>query len=271
VSKPLDWSLIAAVNDEKVLNHTLLRSPVVDERCQVIANRGFSSASQAYNAGILEATNEILILAHQDVYLPPSWLACLSQALGQLSDTDPHWGVLGVYGITRDFQRKGYLYSTGLKRILGGPFGDPIEVASLDEVVLVVRKSADLLFDAGLPGFHLYGTDLCMKAHQRGMRSYVIPAFCIHNSNGLTHLPKAFWKSYFYLRRKWWDHLPLHTPCTVITRGYWPVVESVLRDLKCMLLRSSNVGMRCLDPHRLYHQVRLLSRKSAEGGNNLSI
>ena len=249
----LEWTLIASVNDEEVLNQTLLRSPVIDKKCQVITKRGFASAGRAYNAGIAEATNKILVFAHQDVYLPHNWLEHLNCALGQLATSDPAWGVLGVYGIARSLEGNGYLHSTGLQKTLGKQFDQPIEVVSLDEMLLVTRRSANLFFDERLPGFHLYGTDLCMEAQRRAMNNYVISAFCIHNSNGIAHLPPSFWKSYFFMQRKWWDYLPLSTPCVTIRGGWRPLIESIVASLRS-LLPSSSVGKRCPNPH-LLHQV----------------
>jgi hypothetical protein len=43
-----------------------------------------------------------------------------------------------------------------------------------------------------LPHYHLYGTDICMAAREKGMMSYAIPAFCIHNTNQLLALPEEF-------------------------------------------------------------------------------
>src|SRR5208282_6598489 len=75
------WSLIAAVNNESVFRGTLLASPAIDSKCQVIAKRGFTSAGRAYNAALAEASNEIVVFAHQDVYLPQNWRRNLDHAL----------------------------------------------------------------------------------------------------------------------------------------------------------------------------------------------
>ena len=247
----LGWSLITAVNDEAVLNGTLLKSPAIDGSCQVITKHGFSSAGRAYNAGIAEAKSEILVFTHQDVYLPKNWSDRLTDALNELEAVDPRWGVLGVYGISRSEKGEGHVYSTGLARTLGQPFKGPVEAVSLDELVLIMRRSANLSFDKEFPGFHLYGTDICMEAEKRGLKNYIVPAFCIHNSNGIQYLPIPFWRSYLYLRKKWWNQLPLRSPCMTITRGCLPVLASLLRDFSYLLLRSSNVGKRCLDPRLL--------------------
>jgi Glycosyltransferase like family len=248
------WSLIAAVKDEEVLQGTLLRSPAIDNRCQVITKHGYSSAAKAFNQGILEATNEIIVFAHTDVYLPDVWLSSLSTCLGALSRIDPNWGVLGVCGRSKAGDIAGHVYSTGLAAAYGNPLLGLVETLSLDEVLLVTRRSAGLKFDENLPGFHLYGTDICYEARRRGMKSYVISAFCIHNSNGVQVLPLAFWRSYFYLRSKWWAELPIHSCCTQITKPCGPFIRAAGTALRQLVL-PSKVGTRSLDPEKLYREL----------------
>jgi Glycosyltransferase like family len=249
------WTLIAAVNDDNVLLTTLLKSPDIDARCQVIAKRGFRSAGLAYNTAIAEAQNEILVFAHQDVYLPPGWWARVRRSLEQVEEKDPDWGVLGPVGVAGSGQLAGNVYSTGLRRIVGEPFENPVGCSSLDEMVLILQRSSNLRFDKHLPGFHLYGTDICLEASKRNLKSYVIPAFCIHNSNGIVRLPLPFWRAYLYLRRKWWDRLPIRTLCTTINKWCDPMVKSVLEGMARGVFNSASVGRRCTDPGRLYKEL----------------
>jgi hypothetical protein len=44
----------------------------------------------------------------------------------------------------------------------------PARVATLDEVLLVVRRDSPLRFYPAL-GFHLYGADICLQAAERGL------------------------------------------------------------------------------------------------------
>ncbi len=246
-----EWTLIVAVNHEEVLQGTLLKSPDIDDRCQLVLKRGYASAGQAYEAGIAEAKNEILVFAHQDVYLPQGWLNGVRGCMAQLHHRDPNWGVLGPSGVANSTDFVGYVHSTGLRRTLGAPFDRPIECLTLDEMLLIMRRSSGLMFDDRLPGFHLYGTDICLQARRRNVKSYVIPAFCIHNSNGIVRLPKSFWQAYLYLRRKWWKQLPISTTCTTITRWCGPLGWSVLRGTINAMFFSNAVGKRTADPERL--------------------
>ena len=188
----LNWSLITASNDDTVLKTCLAASPCVGQARDFQVMRGFASAGAAYNAGIRQSAGDVLVFAHQDVYLPLEWNRHLAAAVSQLSQSDPNWAVLGVFGITRDSKPQGYMYCTGLQKVLGQSFSQPVPCASLDEVVLVLRRSAGVAFDERLSGFHFYGTDICLEAQQRGLSSYIIPAFCIHNTQGMKFLPWAF-------------------------------------------------------------------------------
>lgn len=249
------WSLIVAVNDPTVLEGTLLKSPDIDDRCQLITRKDYPCASKAYNDGIDEATNELLVFAHSDVFFPHGWLDRLTRAIRDIASVDPNWGVIGVIGISTERRLAGYVYSTGLRNTVGGDFAGAVEAVSLDEMVLIIRKSSGLRFDESLPGFHLYGTDICLQARASHMKSYIISDFCIHNSVGIKYLPWAFWRAYLYLRSRWRSHLPLKTCCTEITRGCWPIVTSLRTALQKALF-SKSVGVRCSDPAMLYRELR---------------
>lgn len=252
-----EWSLVVAVSDEAVLQTTLLASPAIDSRCQVIRKSGFDCAGSAYNSGLSEATSQIVVFAHQDVYLPEGWTASLARALQTLATSDTNWGVLGVFGVSHGVESKmrGHCYSTGLKRVLGAPFYSPIEARVLDELLLIVRRSSGLKFDDRLPAFHLYGADVCLQASAKGLKSYIIPAFCIHNSNGVRYLPLKYWQAYLYMRRKWWNSLPVLTCCSTISKSFRPIAAQVVSDVRQRLDNKRVVGSRCDDVAALHRMI----------------
>ena len=93
------------------------------------------------------------------------------------------------------------------------------EVASIDEIVIVLNNRHGLRFDENLPGFHLYAADIVLQAREKGLKTYVFDAPVVHNSR---HNPQVFDRHFFaayrYMRRKWAWQIPLPT-CTVpITR-----------------------------------------------------
>jgi hypothetical protein len=257
----MNWSWIVAANSDAILTNCLASSPCIRQARDFNVMRGFASAGAAYNAGMRQAAGDILVFAHQDLYLPPGWEDCLSAAIWRLSKRDPQWAVLGVFGISSALKRQGYLYCTGLQKVLGAPFDEPIECISLDEVLLVIRRSSGLTFDEQLPGFHLYGTDICLEAKQRGLRSYIVSAFCLHNTDGMKFLPWAFWRSYYYLRHKRREELPIRTLCTSVTFWAWPAVSSLLSNLYVHYIKCEQPGRRVPNPEALY--ARLVSEQPA--------
>ena len=249
------YTIAAAVNDEAVLQSSLLSSPELEKWAEIVLRRGCVSASAACNEALEMATGEIVIFVHQDVFLPAGWFARLESAIQWLDVTDSNWGVLGIYGMTADRQGRGWVYSTGLGARLGGPFPVPHEVRTLDEVVLVIRRSSGLRFDEHLPGFHMYGTDICLRAESRGCRNYVVPCFAIHNSNGIRNLPPAFWQACQYVRRKWRDRLPVCAPCTTLDRSALRSAIKRIRQLFYANLQRQTAGSRVADPSALYWQL----------------
>jgi hypothetical protein len=211
---------VVSVNNDEVLRQNLLLSPGLLDggRNQLIIRQDYPSASIAYNSALDEAQHDILIFVHQDVYLPDTWFADLKRCLAYLDARGARWGVLGCFGTRKGTQGGlGRVYSRGVGRD-GRLLDRPEPVETLDEIVLIIRKSSGLRFDANLPHFHLYGTDICMTALDRGMANYAFQGFCVHNTNQLLILPEEFYACYRYIRRKWSHYLPIHTSCIRITR-----------------------------------------------------
>jgi hypothetical protein len=90
------FTIVAAVNDEEVLEKNLLLSPGVndDGANQLIIKRKYRTASSAYNEAISEAKNEIIIFIHQDVYLPENWLPSLKKSLSYFEKEKINWEFL---------------------------------------------------------------------------------------------------------------------------------------------------------------------------------
>ena len=250
----MKWTLIAAVNNEAILKSCLLNTPEAQSASEILLQTGYTSAAAAYNDAIRKANTDILVFAHQDVYLPEGWGAALEKALEVLSKQDPDWGVLGVWGLDAAGKGAGDVYCTFAMKRLGGPFEGVSEVRTLDEVMLIVRKSSGLKFDEQMKGYHLYGTDICLQAQQRGMKCYAVSAFCVHNTNGYNLLPLEFWKYYFFIRRKWRAALPIFAPCAKITFGCWPMIKWNIRRRLNIMLKRHKPGKRVADPGQLYRE-----------------
>ena len=204
--------IVTATNDEFYLKTNLLASAIIDRGVPLQVERGAVSAAAAYNHGLDATVAPIVIFAHQDVYFPPGWERLLLQTLELLERQDPDWALVAPYGITRQGEHAGDVWSTSLGRRLGGPFPAPVPAQSFDELVIVMRRSAGLRFDEALPGFHLYGTDIVQTALARGKGAYVAWLPVVHNDKFHGALGKDFSDSYHFTRRKWRHCLPLRTP-----------------------------------------------------------
>jgi hypothetical protein len=221
-------SFATCLSSPETLRTNLLASPCLRPWTahQVIAVEGCASAAEGLNAGFQHAKYELLVCVHQDVYLPEGWDRCLAQQIQEAERRFGPIGVAGVYGVgeaiaPRDLsqplaaERIGWVIDRG-RTLCDGP-ELPARVATLDELLLVVRRGSPLRFDPAL-GFHLYGADICLQAAQRGLAVVAIGALCHHNSRSIG-LPEAFYQSAEFFARKWGHRLPVATPCVIIDRG----------------------------------------------------
>jgi hypothetical protein len=212
--------IVAAVSNNKILNENLKKSCLIKEdQTALLEVREARSAAEAYNQGIRHFPDvDLLIFAHQDVYIPKSWHANVVSAVDELNRLDGNWAVLGVFGKTDQGGPVGRLWDSGMGAELGKPFSTPTPIETLDELLLIINPKADLQFDEKLPGFHLFGTDICATAHSQGYQCYAIHAPVIHNSQRVQSLGGDYARAYRYLQRKWRQKLPLNAVCGKITR-----------------------------------------------------
>jgi hypothetical protein len=232
-----------ATNSREILQDNFLSSPCFAQAHphQILIQEGFTSACAAYNDAIKRSTNDLIVFVHQDILLPESWLHDLEISIDSLSRSDRNWGVLGCYGETLVGGGYGYIYSGGIG-LLGKPFDSPAAVQTLDEIVLILRRSSNLRFDDRLPGFHFYGADICMAASAQGMNNYVIPAFCVHNTQQNYYLPGEFYDGYRFMKRKWKDALPIRTTCVRITKSNSDMYRKRIREAYLRFVRGKKVS-----------------------------
>jgi hypothetical protein len=256
-------TLVVAVNQRKVFEDNFLSSPCLRQMAdpQILIQEGFDSASKAYNDSLERSRNDLMIFVHQDVILPETWPGDLARALEYLDSEGAHWGVLGCYGESPLHGGSGHVYSSGLG-IVGMPLDHPTPVQTLDEIVLVLRKSSGLRFDDKLPHFHFYGSDICLRAAKMGLTCYAIPAFCIHNTHQPLILPREFYECCQYVRRAWKNYLPIQTSCIRITKYNIPVYTRRLREIYLRYIRGKEFGgVRASDPQRLMREVAAIPQR----------
>jgi len=231
-----------AANQQTTLARDLQRSPeIADGRVQLSIIWGASAAAAAYHDAISRTKADILVFAHQDVYFPDGWFAQLQTTCATLNSVDPSWAVAGICGMTADGRYIAHLWDSGLGSICGGPFTPPQDVVSLDEVVLIVRRASGISFDAALPSFHLYGTDIVLEARKAGMRSYVVDLPIIHNSRPSVYLDHTYVGAYRFMIRKWKALLPLPTVIVQLTQNPLPLLLRRMRMQYKRLLRPSTL------------------------------
>jgi len=222
--------VICAVNNEESLERDLLSSPMLrDGRVPVFTYRNAKSAGEAYNAGIEATDQEYMVFVHQDVYLPLGWELQVSRAIRFLEDKQVPWAVLGCMGVTRSGDFAGTGWSSGSRREHRHGPQQPTEVSSLDEVVLVVRRSTNVVFDPRLPFFHLYGTDVVLAAASAGYKSFAVYCPVVHNSNALRGLDHTYRAAFDYMCEKWAAELPVRTPICVLSSNRLSLWRTHLR------------------------------------------
>ena len=241
--------VVVAVNDDAVLENNLLRSrllarPEVTLRVQ----KGYPSAALAFRAAMQDSQNDIVVFAHQDVYLPDSWEERLRLNIAYLDKTDPDWAVLGIYGVQPSGTQIGCVWSSGLDAVFGAPFNEPAAVESIDEVLIVLRRSSGVEFDAALPGYHLYATDLVQTALSAGKKAYVVCAPVVHNSRPSLYLGRDYFKAYEYVARKWRHRLPIHNNVARVVKPGLAYLRMRSRH-RFNELRYSHLDRQTLDRH----------------------
>jgi 2-polyprenyl-3-methyl-5-hydroxy-6-metoxy-1,4-benzoquinol methylase len=209
-SQPITF--VACVNDDDQLNANLLRSPCLHPGTphEVILRRGETSAADGFNAALEVAQHDVVVFVQQDIYLPRGWDGWFVAQLQAAERTLGPVGVAGAFGIRAAGSAAEHVGRVlDRETLLDKDVPLPAAVDGLDEIVLAMRRDSPLRFDPAL-GFHLYGTDLCLSAGQRGLTSVVLDVPCFHNSL-FAHLPPAFHDSREVLLAKWPGNGPLYT------------------------------------------------------------
>jgi hypothetical protein len=255
----LKLTVVAAVNDDQVLNQNLMKSPMIATGgMPVVLERGHDSAGKAYNAGAARTDADVIIFAHQDVYFPPDWEQRLQESIERLQGSGAPWGVLGVWGVRPDGTFAGRVWCTGSNQEFTGPIAGVDEVASIDEIVIVIPRSAGLRFDERLPGFHLYATDIARQARDRGLKTYAIDAPVVHNSRTVPQLGQAYVRAYQHMQRKYRSQLPLQTCVLPVTRFGYPLrryrAKVALRLMLGRVRLHSRVDSPIVVSHRLGYE-----------------
>lgn len=238
--------LICASNNPAILAANLARSPLLATLPLSVIEA--TSAALAYAQGMAESTEDILIFVHHDVYLPPGWDTLLRARIADVAARDPDWALIGAYGVDDHARGWGPVWSSSLGQIVGHVALDPQPVQSFDELLIILRRSAGVTWDTGLPGWHLYGTDIATEARARGLGAYACALPAIHNDGYKDNLDQGFGDAYHYLQKKWATRLPLRSPIIKISRMGHQLWRARLHNWRTQKVRQAITVDTGLDP-----------------------
>ena len=152
-------------------------------------NLNYDSLAHAMNAGIEESNNEIIVIVHEDTFLPDGWQTELEIAIEGIEKNDPDWGILGVAGLDKNGSPAGH-YSDPNNFCNTFKNGERfVEATSVDEHLMMFRRKLNPKADENIVGIHGIGTDMVLTAIESGNKCYIINAPSIHkykDGNGKT-------------------------------------------------------------------------------------
>ena len=180
-------TLVTDFDDYEKMIRSFLNNGFFKDTCEYLYinnSRGNKyDAFESIRLFLARSQGDFVILCHQDIVLMDDSAEKLNELIAEVDAIDPNWAILGNAGGV-SFGRLAIRISDphGENMSLGGPF--PRKVVSLDENFLLIRRIANLGTTAGMTGFHLYGTDLCLCAIDSGYSCYVINFHLRHASGG---------------------------------------------------------------------------------------
>jgi hypothetical protein len=187
------------------------------------------SAAVGLNRMINASRGRYLLLCHQDIELLEDGYDVLLARLEELEKLDSNWALAGNSGARGYNELIMHISDHEKNELQMGTL--PAAVDSIDENFMVLKKSALLGFSLDLPGYHLYGADICLHARMRGMTTYVIDFYLRHHSGGT--LDQVFWRQarwfeekYRHLFRTQW----LSTTCTQMALSHSRLRQQLMRQ-----------------------------------------
>ena len=197
----LALSFVVVKFSDEFYHNILASSDVSNQQNELITidnfcNLNYDSLANAMNAGIEKAKNEIIVLVHEDTFLPDGWQAELEAAIDEIEKIDPNWGILGVAGLDDKGKPAGH-------------YSDPnnfcntfkknqkfVEATSVDEHLMILNRKIFPKADENIVGIHGIGTDMVLTSIQNGNKCYIVNAPSIHKyKNGKGEIIKKLMDS----------------------------------------------------------------------------
>jgi hypothetical protein len=261
---PRMFAVAAAVNDDVILAQCLARSPEIESGAlPLTCYRAYPTAGTAYNQGLDDADADYVIFAHQDVFLPQGSVERLTRSINELNATAPDWAVAGVVGLDVDGALKGETWCSGNNCVIGDGSALPARAISLDELVIVVRRSSGLRFDPKLPSFHLYAADIILIAEAAGLSTWIIHLPVVHHSRPVVNLGGGYAHAWHYMRRKWRLKLPVQNLVCAITASPFTLWNKDLR-IRIRNRWNDSRGHAVGDPAQIAERLGFQARATGE-------
>ncbi len=146
------------------------------------SERNKYDAYAAYNAFLLAANGEYIVLCHQDILLLQDGRCELDRIIADMNRHDLNWAILANAGGLANGDLRLRISDRYGENQTYGPF--PALAQSVDENFIVVRRSANLALSHDVSGFHFYGTDLSLIASMLGYNAYVVDFHLRHKGSG---------------------------------------------------------------------------------------
>lgn len=240
-----------ATHDRAILSGNLAMSPAIASGdVQLLIEERSPSASIAYNRIIDRSKAAVIVLVHHDVYLPRGWDALLRARIAEVAAFDPDWAVLAPFGVGLDNQGYGPVWSSSIGEIVGRVATCPVPVQSVDELLIVIRRSAGLRFDETLPGFHLYGMDIVQIALSQGKGAYAMSLPVVHNDGFKPMLDDTFAIACRHQSQKWRSRLPLFSPTIKISWHMISLLRSQWANIRSKRVRHAMAVPVLEDPRK---------------------
>jgi len=214
-------TIACVYNDPAVRRHCLDRSieaydgPVEVEYLPVDnTEHVHTSAGSALNHAVRQATHDVVVLVHQDVYLHDlDRLAACADAL-----QDERWGLLGANGVSVDNASVGRLRDRVI--LIGESAPDPVPVDTLDEVLLIARRDDLLrepLSESPELAWHAYAVEYSLRVRAAGRLAGAVDTAITHNSmtTNLARLAEA----HHHVGALYPTMVPIHTTCGTVDPG----------------------------------------------------
>lgn len=192
-------SFVTMVTKDELYQENVISSTYVNRNdIEYITVKNSKSGASGLNSGVEKATNNIVVCCHQDVFFENGWYEKLNKCLDKLNDITKYrlWGILGFAGTTYDGKMVGTHSGLGMTDNM-----DIIPVQTLDESVLIIKKSDNFKFDEGLIYYHMYGTDITLQSHSKDLNVYVLNVPIDHRTKWTSG--NGFGESVTYIQKKW--------------------------------------------------------------------